>query len=83
MFPSKDDFEFIPPPEAPVFEPNEEEWKDPLAYINKIYPYAVKVGICKVRPPPVSEHPNLNKKKWKYEIMIILKNNTETKKSAS
>lgn len=54
MFPSNDEFEFIPPPEAPVFEPDEEEWKDPLAYIAKIHPYAVKVGICKIRPPPVS-----------------------------
>ena len=62
MFPSTDDFEFIPPPEAPVFEPDEEEWKDPLAYISKIHPYAVKVGICKIRPPPVSlslNHPTL------------------------
>ena len=53
MFLSGEEFEFIPPPEAPVFEPDEEEWKDPLAYIAKIHPYAVKVGICKIRPPPV------------------------------
>ena len=55
MFPTVEEYDFIPPPEAPVFEPDEDEWKDPLAYINKIYPYAVKVGICKIRPPPVSE----------------------------
>ena len=54
MFPSGDEFEFTPPPEAPVFEPDEEEWKDPLAYIAKIQPYAVNFGICKIRPPPVS-----------------------------
>ena len=53
MFLSGEEFEFIPPPEAPVFEPDEEEWKDPLGYIAKIHPYAVKVGICKIRPPPV------------------------------
>ena len=55
MFVSGDEFEFIPPPEAPVFEPDEEEWKDPMAYIAKIHPYAVKVGICKIRPPPVRD----------------------------
>lgn len=46
--------EFVPPPEAPVFEPTEEEWADPLGYIAKIRPIAEKTGICKVRPPPVS-----------------------------
>eukprot|EP00117_Sycon_ciliatum_P035340 scpid10968/ scgid26813/ Lysine-specific demethylase 5A; Histone demethylase JARID1A; Jumonji/ARID domain-containing protein 1A; Retinoblastoma-binding protein 2 len=42
---------FIPPPEAPVFEPSREEFKDPLAYIAKIRPIAEKSGICKIRPP--------------------------------
>lgn len=61
MFLSGEEFEFIPPPEAPVFEPDEEEWKDPLAYIAKIHPYAVKVGICKIRPPPVRAVRNFHK----------------------
>lgn len=49
----KDDdfFEFTVPPEAPVFEPTEEEFSDPLAYISKIRPIAENTGICKIRPP--------------------------------
>lgn len=45
---------FIQPPEAPVFEPSDEEFKDPLTFIAKIHPYVEKIGICKIRPPPVS-----------------------------
>ena len=39
---------------APVFEPSEEDFKNPLVYINKIRPTAEKFGICKIRPPSVS-----------------------------
>ena len=49
-----EEYSFIPPPEAPVFEPTEEEFQDPLAFITKIRPYVEKTGICKIRPPPVS-----------------------------
>ena len=48
------DKEFIPPPEAPVFEPTEEEFQDPLGYIAKIRPIAEKTGICRIKPPAVS-----------------------------
>lgn len=51
--------EFVPPPEAPVFEPTPEEFKDPMAYIAKIRPVAEQTGICKIRPPPVSTLPFL------------------------
>jgi len=46
--------EFVPPPEAPVFEPTWDEFKDPIAYIEKIRDVAEKAGICKIKPPPVS-----------------------------
>ncbi|XP_046406090.1 lysine-specific demethylase 5A isoform X2 [Ischnura elegans] len=42
---------FTPPPEALVYRPNVDEFKDPLAYINRIRPVASKYGICKIVPP--------------------------------
>lgn len=49
-------FQFEVPPEAPVFYPNEEEFQDPLAYIAKIRPIAENTGICKIKPPAVSNN---------------------------
>ena len=49
--------EFMPPPEAPVFQPTMEEFRDPIAYITKIRPVVVNTGICKIRPPSVSASP--------------------------
>ena len=48
-----DEFVFERPPEAPVFEPSESEFADPLAFIDKIRPIAEKYGICRIRPPQV------------------------------
>jgi len=49
--------EFVPPPEAPVFEPTWDEFKDPAAYIEKIRDVGEKAGICKIRPPPSWQPP--------------------------
>ncbi|CAD7094087.1 unnamed protein product [Hermetia illucens] len=46
-----EEFVFIRPPECLIFKPNEEEFKNPLAYISKIRSVAEKYGICKIQPP--------------------------------
>lgn len=37
--------------EAPTFYPSEEEFKDPVSYIQKIAPEGKKYGICRIVPP--------------------------------
>ncbi|KAJ4850539.1 hypothetical protein Tsubulata_036378 [Turnera subulata] len=38
-------------PPAPVYYPNEDEFKDPLEFIDKIRPEAERYGICRIVPP--------------------------------
>lgn len=51
---SEKKFVFIPPPEAPVFEPTWDEFKDPAAYIERLKDVGERTGIIKIKPPPVS-----------------------------
>ncbi|KZV31546.1 lysine-specific demethylase 5B-like [Dorcoceras hygrometricum] len=44
-------------PAGPVFYPSEEEFKDPLDYINMIRPEAEPYGICKIVPPSTWKPP--------------------------
>ncbi len=47
------EYDFVSPPDCPVFEPTHEEFKDALGYIEKIRPIAEKYGIARIKPPEV------------------------------
>ncbi|XP_012538541.2 lysine-specific demethylase lid isoform X1 [Monomorium pharaonis] len=74
------DFEFTVPPEAPVFEPTNDEFHDPLAYIAKIRPIAERSGICKIKPPPNWQPPfAVDVDKFKFVPRIQRLNELEAK----
>lgn len=47
------EYDFVAPPECPLFQPTADEFKDALAYLEKIKPMAEESGIIRIRPPPV------------------------------
>jgi histone demethylase JARID1 len=47
---------------APTFYPSQDEFGDPIAYINQIKQKASKYGICKIIPP-VNWKPKFNAKR--------------------
>ena len=49
--------EFKPPLEALVFQLTMEEFRNPIAYLTKIRPVVVNMGICKIHLPSVSASP--------------------------
>lgn len=52
-----DNVGFIRPPEAPVYRPTLEEFKDPIQYLESIRAEAELFGICKIIPPRCWEPP--------------------------
>lgn len=68
----ENNFKFILPMEAPVFQPTVDEFKNPLDYINKIRPIAEKYGICKIQPPSQIWQPpfSLNADTFKFRPRI-------------
>ncbi|XP_011267451.1 lysine-specific demethylase lid isoform X2 [Camponotus floridanus] len=77
---AESDFDFTVPPEAPVFEPTNEEFHDPLAYIAKIRPIAERSGICKIKPPPNWQPPfAVDVDKFKFVPRIQRLNELEAK----
>ncbi|XP_020280192.1 lysine-specific demethylase 5A isoform X2 [Pseudomyrmex gracilis] len=77
---AENDFEFTVPPEAPVFEPTNDEFLDPLAYIAKIRPIAEQSGICKIKPPPNWQPPfAVDVDKFKFVPRIQRLNELEAK----
>lgn len=72
--------EFICPPEAPVFQPTWEEFKDPIAFITKIRPVAVNTGICKIRPPAGWKPPfSVNRDSFRFTPRLQPLNELEAK----
>ncbi|KAJ2735345.1 hypothetical protein H4R23_002218 [Coemansia sp. Cherry 401B] len=67
-------------PEAPIFYPTAAEFKDPLAYIQKIRPQAESAGLCKIVPPAGWNPPfALDTKRFRFRTRIQQLNSLEGK----
>ncbi|KAJ2422101.1 hypothetical protein GGF47_003730, partial [Coemansia sp. RSA 2524] len=66
--------------EAPIFYPTSDEFKDPLAYIQKIQPQAEGAGLCKIVPPSGWNPPfSLDTKRFRFRTRIQQLNSLEGK----
>ncbi|KAJ2817124.1 hypothetical protein IWW50_006271, partial [Coemansia erecta] len=66
--------------EAPIFYPTAQEFKDPLAYIQKIQPQAEGAGLCKIIPPEGWNPPfSLDTKRFRFRTRIQQLNSLEGK----
>ncbi len=65
-------------PSAPVFHPSDEEFKNPMEYIQKIAPEAELAGICRIKPPPSWRCPfKVNQSTFKFPTRIQKLNSLE------
>ncbi|XP_018447137.1 lysine-specific demethylase JMJ14 isoform X2 [Raphanus sativus] len=78
--------------DAPIFYPTNEDFEDPLAYIEKLRSRAESFGICRIVPPvawtppsPLKEKQIWEKSKFPTRVQLIdlLQNREPTKKSTN
>lgn len=71
---NNNNFAFVSPKEAVVFQPTKEEFEDAIAYIQEIRPIAEQYGICRIKPPQGWKPPfalEVDKLKFKPRIQRI------------
>ncbi|KAJ0247123.1 lysine-specific demethylase JMJ14 [Hirschfeldia incana] len=78
--------------DAPIFYPTNEDFEDPLAYIEKLRSRAESFGICRIVPPVAWTPPCLLKEKYIWEkskfstrvqLIDLLQNREPSKKSTN
>ncbi|KAI5397232.1 hypothetical protein KIW84_063163 [Lathyrus oleraceus] len=62
-------------PECPIYHPSEQEFQNPLVYLQKIAPEASKYGICKIVSPVTASNSadfviTKEKKDFKFETIV-------------
>ena len=71
-------------PGAPVYTPDENEFKNPLEYIAKIRPEAEQYGICKIVPPASWQPPfMIDKDAFEFNTRIQVVSELQNKVSSS